>query len=95
MTPREAQLSQQLEQCQEALAAAQREITLLRQKLDALATSNAMPKFHVRDSFEIPDRKVFVLAGSIVVGEIWTGMFVRLPLRSEIGEIVVGQSPRI
>jgi len=37
MTPREAQLSQELEQCQEALVAAQREITLLRQKLDALA----------------------------------------------------------
>jgi transposase len=37
MTPREAQLSQQLEQCQEALVAAQREIALLRQKLDALA----------------------------------------------------------
>ena len=37
MTPREAELSQQLVQCQEALAAAQVEITLLRQKLDALA----------------------------------------------------------
>ena len=37
MTPREARLGQQLEQCQEALVAAQREITLLRQKLDALA----------------------------------------------------------
>jgi len=37
MTPREAQLSEQLQQCQEALAAAQREIGLLRQKLDALA----------------------------------------------------------
>jgi transposase len=37
MTPREAELSQQLEQCQQALAAAQRENTLLRQKLDALA----------------------------------------------------------
>ena len=37
MTPREAQLSEQLQQCQEALASAQREIGLLRQKLDALA----------------------------------------------------------
>jgi transposase len=37
MTPREAELNQKLEQCQEALAAAQREISLLRQKLDALA----------------------------------------------------------
>ena len=37
MTPREAELNQKLEQCQEALAAAQREISLLRHKLDALA----------------------------------------------------------
>lgn len=37
MTPREAQLSEELQQCQEALAAAQRENALLRQKLDALA----------------------------------------------------------
>jgi transposase len=37
MTPREVELKAQLEQCQEALAAAQREIALLRQKLDALA----------------------------------------------------------
>src|SRR6185312_12903098 len=37
MTPREAELNQKLEQCQEALAAAQRENTLLRQKLNALA----------------------------------------------------------
>jgi transposase len=37
MTPREAQLSEQLQQCQEALASAQRENALLRQKLDALA----------------------------------------------------------
>jgi hypothetical protein len=37
MTSREQQLTAQLEQCQQALAAAQRENTLLRQKLDALA----------------------------------------------------------
>lgn len=37
MTQREAQLSQELEQCQEALAAAQREIILLKQKIDLLA----------------------------------------------------------
>jgi transposase len=37
MTPREAALSQQLVQCQVALAAAQAENKLLRQKLDALA----------------------------------------------------------
>ena len=44
-----------------------------------------MPRFHVRDTFEIPDRKLFVVAGSIVEGEIRTGMFVRVPLNSETG----------
>jgi len=37
MTPREVQLSQQLEECREELAVARRENELLRQKLDALA----------------------------------------------------------
>ena len=37
MTPREQQLIAQLEQCQQALAVAQRENLLLRQKIDALA----------------------------------------------------------
>lgn len=37
MTPREQQLTAQLEQCQQALAVAQRENLLLRQKIDALA----------------------------------------------------------
>lgn len=44
-----------------------------------------MPRFHVRDTFEIPDRKLFVMAGSIVEGEIQRGMFVRVPLDSETG----------
>jgi hypothetical protein len=44
-----------------------------------------MPQFHVRHSFEIPDRKLFVMAGSIVEGEIRTGMFVRVPLNSDTG----------
>ena len=44
-----------------------------------------MPRFHVRETFEIPDRKLFVIAGSIVEGEIRAGMFVRVPLNSETG----------
>ena len=44
-----------------------------------------MPRFHVKDTFEIPDRKLFVLVGSIVEGIIKTGMFVRVPLNSETG----------
>jgi hypothetical protein len=37
-----------------------------------------MPKFHVKDTFEIPDRRLFVMAGSIVEGEIRAGMFVHI-----------------
>ena len=44
-----------------------------------------MPRFHVKDTFEIPDRKLFVLAGSIVEGQIKTGMVVRIPLSSSHG----------
>ncbi len=43
-----------------------------------------MPKFHVKDTFEIPDRKLFVMAGSIVEGEIRTGMFVHIPFNSSL-----------
>jgi hypothetical protein len=41
-----------------------------------------MPKFHVKDTFEIPDRKFFVLAGSIVEGEIRAGMFIHVAFNS-------------
>jgi hypothetical protein len=41
-----------------------------------------MPKFHVKDTFTIEGRPHFVLAGSIVEGEIWPGMFVRVPFDS-------------
>lgn len=44
-----------------------------------------MPRFYVRSTFEIPDRKLFVLAGTIVEGEIRRGMFVRVPLNSQTG----------
>ena len=43
-----------------------------------------MPKFHVRDTFEIPDRRLFVLAGSIAEGEIRAGMFVHVPFNSAL-----------
>jgi hypothetical protein len=41
-----------------------------------------MPEFHVIKTFEIPDRHLFVMAGSILAGEIRTGMFVRIPFNS-------------
>jgi hypothetical protein len=43
-----------------------------------------MPRFHVRETFEIPDRKLFVLAGSIVEGQIRPGMFVPVPFNSSL-----------
>jgi hypothetical protein len=43
-----------------------------------------MPRFHVRDTFEILDRKLFVMAGSVVEGEIRKGMFVRVPFNSSL-----------
>ena len=35
-----------------------------------------MPKFHVRDAYEIPFRHLFALSGSVVEGEIRKGMYV-------------------
>lgn len=39
-------------------------------------------RFHVKDTFEIPSRQIFVMAGSVVEGEISAGMFVHIPLNS-------------
>ncbi len=44
-----------------------------------------MTKFHVRDTFEIADRHLFVVAGNVVQGEIRTDMFIRIPLNSSHG----------
>ena len=41
-----------------------------------------MAKFHVKDTFTIEGKPHFVLAGSIVEGEIRPGMFVRVPFNS-------------
>ena len=63
MTPREQQLSLELEQCQQALAAAQRENTLLRQKLDALArrifgvSSEALDPAQLQLLLQMPELK--------------------------------------
>ncbi len=43
-----------------------------------------MPKFYVRTSFELPEQELFVLAGSIVEGEVRTGMFVLVPFSSSV-----------
>ena len=46
--------------------------------------SHFMSIFHVKDTFELPDRKLFVLAGAVVEGEIRAGMFVRVTLNSAV-----------
>jgi hypothetical protein len=43
-----------------------------------------MPQFRVRTTFELPERGLFVMAGSIVEGEIQVGMFVHVPFNSQL-----------
>ena len=38
-----------------------------------------MPRFHVTNTFTVEGRPHFIMAGSIVEGEIRPGMFVRVP----------------
>jgi hypothetical protein len=45
-------------------------------------------KFKVSRSFALPDRRTFVLAGSVVEGEVRAGMFVHIPLNSELTVVV-------
>lgn len=48
-----------------------------------------MSKFHVNDTFALESRRLFVLAGSILEGEIRAGMIVNVPLNSSL--VVSGQ----
>ena len=43
-----------------------------------------MSKFRVTDTFSLESRRLFVLVGSIVEGEIQAGMIVRVPLNSSL-----------
>jgi len=43
-----------------------------------------MARFHVRDTFAINDKSVFVLAGFVIEGEIAAGMLVRLPFKENV-----------
>ncbi len=38
-----------------------------------------MPKFQVKDRFELPEQQQFVLAGSVIEGEVQPGMWVNVP----------------
>ncbi len=48
-----------------------------------------MPKFQVMDTFESPERQIFVLAGSVVEGEVQPGMWVNVPC----GEFMTLRAP--
>jgi hypothetical protein len=48
-----------------------------------------MSKFRVNDTFALESRRLFVLAGSIVEGQIRAGMIVNVPLNSSL--VVSGQ----
>lgn len=43
-----------------------------------------MAKFLVKDTFELSERQFFVLAGSVVEGEISKGMLIRIPLNTKL-----------
>jgi hypothetical protein len=43
-----------------------------------------MAKFHIKDTFEIEGRDIFVMAGSILEGTIRKGMFVHVQLNSAV-----------
>jgi len=45
-------------------------------------------KFKVSASFALEARRTFVLAGSVVEGEVRAGMFVRIPLNRELTVVV-------
>jgi hypothetical protein len=43
-----------------------------------------MAKFHVRDTFAIEDKRLFVLAGFVLEGEIAARMLVSIPFNSTV-----------
>lgn len=43
-----------------------------------------MSKFRVNDTFAVERRRLFVLTGVIVEGQIWAGMLVNVPLNSSL-----------
>ena len=43
-----------------------------------------MPRFFVRDTFAINDKATFVIAGSVVEGEVAAGMSVTVPFNTSI-----------
>ena len=43
-----------------------------------------MPTFHVTRTFKLPERKLFVMAGSVLEGESLPGMFGHMPCNSSL-----------
>jgi hypothetical protein len=63
-----------------------------RQEETSSTTSSRMVgmcKFRVNDTFALEPRRLFVLAGSIIEGQIRAGMFVKVPLNSSL--LISGQ----
>jgi hypothetical protein len=48
------------------------------------AAGRLMPRFHVRETFAINDKSVFVMAGFVIEGEPVAGMRVRLPFKEGV-----------
>jgi hypothetical protein len=43
-----------------------------------------MPQFHVRETFSINDKSLFVMAGFIIEGEVTAGMLVTMPFNATV-----------
>jgi hypothetical protein len=57
---------------------------LIKNEAAVRSHSKTMAKFYIRDTFEIPTRNLFVLAGSVTEGEIEPGMLVHVPINSQL-----------
>ena len=47
-----------------------------------------MAKFHVKETFEIPSRDLFVMAGDLVSGTVRAGMLIHIRLNSQVATTV-------
>ncbi len=43
-----------------------------------------MPRFHVRDTFAIHDKKTFVMVGFVIEGEVMAGLSVKIPFNNSV-----------
>jgi len=43
-----------------------------------------MARFHVRDTFAINDKSIFVMAGFVIEGEVEAKMYIRMPFNATV-----------